>query len=459
MASKKEALPKSKEDTNSIKNKFFKGSAFCRAFLFLGNFNNFEMGLLDIYLASGRSVTTDTRKINKGDMFFALKGANFNANLFVLDALEKGASWVVVDEDHGFSHDHIIRVDDVLKALQQLAHDYRKHLSIPVLALTGSNGKTTTKELLACVLANKFDLNYTEGNLNNEIGVPLTILKTKADQDFLLVEMGANHQGEIQALSEIACPDFGLITNIGKAHLEGFGGLEGVKKGKSELYRHLSSNKGKIFLNQSDEVLKTLLPSDADVIQYDSSDFKILAKDPFLKVAYDGTEISSNLTGEFNVNNIAVAVAVGRYFQISMEQITSSINSYFPNNNRSQLVTWNGISIIMDAYNANPSSVESSVTSFLKSEAGKKVVILGDMFELGDFAHSEHERMIQLVLSLQPSQCFFIGKNYHLFKGSYDGVFYASTEEAKNEIRFDEFSGKKLLIKGSRGMALEKLIQ
>lgn len=416
------------------------------------------MDILKLFLENGSSVTTDSRKINKGDIYFALKGNNFNGNLFAHEAIEKGASYAIVDEDVLPSNERIIKVENVLTTLQNLATLYRRHLGLPVFALTGSNGKTTTKELLAAVLKNKFNLNYTQGNLNNDIGVPLTILKTKSDHDFLLVEMGANHQGEINSLCEIAEPDYGLITNIGKAHLEGFGGEEGVKKGKSEMFRYLQKTNGKIFVNRNDDVLMSLIPNDADTICYESQGFEIQQNDPFLTITYKNHNVYSKLTGEYNVFNIAAAFAIGSYFGVDERQIIESIENYIPQNNRSQLINWQEIEIVLDAYNANPSSTESSLRSFLAKDASNKIVILGDMFELGESAEKEHRAIIELTLNLKPGRAFFIGDEFYKFRKQYDAVFYKTLEEAKSAIHFDEFKNLKILIKGSRGMALERLL-
>lgn len=416
------------------------------------------MDILKLFLENGSSVTTDSRKINTGDIYFALKGNNFNGNLFAIEAIEKGASFAIVDEVVFPSNERIIKVENVLDTLQDLATLYRRHLNIPVLALTGSNGKTTTKELLAAILKNKFNLNFTQGNLNNEIGVPLTILNTKREHDFLLVEMGANHQGEINKLCEIAEPDFGLITNIGKAHLEGFGGEEGVKKGKSEMFRYLQKARGKIFVNVNDALLVSLIPNDIVVIRYESQGFEIQQNDPLLTVKYKNYNIDSKLTGAYNVFNIATAFAIGKYFEVDERQIIESIENYVPQNNRSQLITWQDIEIVLDAYNANPSSTESSIKSFLSKDPEHKIVILGDMFELGKSAEKEHEAIIELTLHLKPGKAFFIGGEFYKFNKQYNANFYKTLDEAKNAIHFVEFKGLKILIKGSRGMALERLL-
>jgi UDP-N-acetylmuramoyl-tripeptide--D-alanyl-D-alanine ligase len=415
--------------------------------------------LLTLFLSSS-GVSTDTRKIEKGNLFFALKGENFNGNLFASKALEMGADYAIVDEDHGWNDDKIIRVENVLSSLQLLAHQYRLHLGIPVLAITGSNGKTTSKELIAAVLAKKFQINYTKGNLNNEIGVPLTILSTSKHHDFLITEMGANHQGEIAQLAEIASPDYGLITNIGKAHLEGFGGEEGVKKGKSELYKYLERNDGKVFLDTHDPVLVSLAPK-ANLIPYSSSDFIIVSDDPTVVVRHleTGLVINTHLAGVYNLANVASAFNIGRYFEIDEVAISEAISSYIPNNNRSQISQYKGVKIIKDAYNANPSSVHSSLNSFLKENAQHKVVVLGDMLELGKFTDEEHKRVLALLEQCNVGKAILVGPNYTQFKDHFPFEFYNSTTEAKEALHWEELQSMTVLIKGSRGIGLEKLVE
>ena len=417
------------------------------------------MDLFNLFLENP-CICTDTRQIKKGDIFFALKGQNFNGNLFALQALSEGASLAVVDEEI-LSDDSskIMKVDNVLAALQDLATKYRQFLNIPVFAITGSNGKTTTKELLAAVLDKKFKLNYTKGNLNNEIGVPLTILNTSVDDEFLLIEMGANHQGEIAALCQIALPDFGLITNIGKAHLEGFGGFEGVKKGKSELYRFLSENKKTIFINDNDTTLKTMLPLSGIFHHYDENNFEITQIAPYLELKFNKTkDIVTHLAGTYNLSNIAAAFAVGSYFGISESYIFDAISSYKPVNNRSQLSEMGGVKIIKDAYNANPSSVRASLNSFLSDENKDKVVILGDMLELGIYSSEEHLGILEYLTPKDTFENIFIGRQFYEFKDKFKGSFFLNVEEAKTSFDIEKYRYKTILLKGSRGIALEKLL-
>ena len=415
--------------------------------------------IFQLYLQHG-SVSTDTRKIQKGDLFFALKGANFNGNTFALKALEAGAAAAIVDEDYNFGDNPaIIKVDSVLNALQELATRYRKYLGIPVLALTGSNGKTTTKELIAAVLSKKFKLHFTQGNLNNEIGVPLTLLSAPRDTELMVVEMGANHQGEIKALCEIAQPDFGMITNIGLAHLEGFGGPEGVKKGKSEMYRYLESANGKIFLNTTDEVLNSLVNHQHSIIAYNADEFT-LEPGEFLQLKdRQGNQYSTHLVGAYNKSNVVAAITIGRYFGVSQAQITTAISEYNPTNNRSQKAEFKGALIIKDAYNANPSSMNAALDAFLASEVEDKLVILGDMLELGGFSQEEHKKILQKVCTHTLVDAIFIGPRFYEFKDEFPARFFRNVQEAKPHLNWAAYKNKTILLKGSRGIALEKLLE
>lgn len=405
------------------------------------------------------SVCTDTRKLAPGDIFFALKGANFNGNLFAQKALEAGAIAAVVDEDIPHSaHQQIFRVNDVLTTLQQLAAMYRQHLGITVIALTGSNGKTTTKELIAAVLLKKYKLHYTQGNLNNEIGVPLTLLSAPPDTQMMVIEMGANHQGEIHALCEIAQPDFGMITNIGLAHLEGFGGPEGVKKGKSEMYRFLERSGGKIFLNTSDSTLVSVVANPSQAICYASSDYKIAPGQMLHLTDAQGRQYATHLVGAYNTSNVVAAIAIGRYFGVGDDDIKEALEAYVPSNNRSQKSSYKGTVLIKDAYNANPSSMESALNAFFAQSSSKSMVILGDMLELGDFSGEAHLKIIRLVCSQPNTTGVFIGPNFYALKDEFPALFFLSAEEAKLHIPWDQFKDCMVLMKGSRGIALEKLL-
>ncbi|MBK8849492.1 MAG: UDP-N-acetylmuramoyl-tripeptide--D-alanyl-D-alanine ligase [Saprospiraceae bacterium] len=417
--------------------------------------------LLQLFLSS-RSICTDSRKVKSGDLFFALKGANFDGNEFVLNALEKGALAAVADDPTQFANapKGVILVDNALQALQQLARKYRDTLQIPVVALTGSNGKTTTKELVATVLAQKYKVHFTQGNLNNEIGVPLTLLSTPPDSEILIVEMGANHQGEIDALCRIANPEYGLITNIGLAHLEGFGGPEGVKKGKSEMYRYLHSQGGTIFLNISDSTLVDLVPEKSRVLTYAGNDYTIVENTTFLTLADDRNKIiNTQLTGDYNKSNVVAAIFMGSYFGVAEAQVYEALENYIPTNNRSQQIDFKGCHLIKDAYNANPSSMTSALHSLIHTVKSPKVVILGDMLELGDFSQEEHQKVLDLVCSQPDIEAVMIGPRFGAFKDTYTAKFYNSVQEAYPNINWKAWQGKTVLLKGSRGIALEKLLE
>jgi UDP-N-acetylmuramoyl-tripeptide--D-alanyl-D-alanine ligase len=405
-------------------------------------------------------VCTDSRKIQDGCLFFALSGENFDGNLFAEKALESGASYAIVDKDrfNGNVTSKTILVDDVLKQLQNLARFHRDLLQIPVLGITGSNGKTTTKELARDVIAKKYKVYATQGNLNNHIGVPLTLLSVKEEIEFLIVEMGANHQGEINLLSNIANPNFGMITNIGKAHLEGFGGVEGIKLGKSELYKHLNANEGHLFLNEDDDVLKSLIPAGSRTIIYSSSKLvEVLNDEHFLTLKYKGQEIFTHLYGRYNVHNIAFAIALGEYFGVPNEDIIDAISSYKPDNNRSQLTQNGSNTIILDAYNANPSSMLESLQSFSKMN-GKKVLVLGDMLELGEYSKSEHQKIIDLVEKIKPYDAIFVGKQFFQAGHNRFGNYFENIMEAKKYFSIQNYDNTNILLKGSRGIAVEKIL-
>jgi UDP-N-acetylmuramoyl-tripeptide--D-alanyl-D-alanine ligase len=417
------------------------------------------MQLLDLFLKH-RNISTDTRKLSQGDLFFALRGDNFNGNDYATKAIEFGASYAVVDDPNLKGHPRIIVVEDTLSSLQQLATAYRDYLAKPVIALTGSNGKTTTKELINSVLSQKYKVCTTKGNLNNHIGVPLSLLSAREDDDFLLIEMGANHQGEIDLLSHIAKPNYGLITNIGKAHLEGFGGIEGVKKGKSELYRYLSLNKGVIFCNEEDKMLTELLPSGIEVVYY-KNDFSIDRNATTLILEKKELNIVTNLFGAHNYPNVLAAICIGKYFNISMDVIKKGIESYVPTNNRSQTEQMNGLTVIKDAYNSNPSSLKASLQSLFKAyDNTKTVVILGDMLELGEFSMYEHQQIIEFVDQYNLLDVIYIGENFSRCKSKYmKSKFFTTVAEAQSQFNLANYPKTSILfLKGSRGIAVEKLL-
>ena len=400
------------------------------------------------------SVCTDTRNISDNCMFFALKGGNFNGNKFARDAIKKGAAFAIIDEPEFKINDQYIIVDDVLSALQNLALFHRKYLNIPIISLTGSNGKTTTKELINAVLSKTYKTTATIGNLNNHIGVPLTLLSMDNTTEIGIVEMGANHQKEIAFLSKICAPDFGYITNFGKAHLEGFGGIKGVIKGKSELYDYIIDNDKIVFVNPIDEIQIEKTKNLRKIFFHD--EIKMEEVNPFIKLSFKSTLIQSNLIGNYNYTNIAAAITIGAYFNVAHQDIKKAIEDYKPTNNRSQIIEKQSNKIILDAYNANPSSMKVALESFAATNYKSKTVILGDMFELGLESQEEHKEIVSLVTKLNFNNTFFIGENFyktktknHQFK--YFDDFYKYIE--KNPLE-----SQSILIKGSRGMSLERIL-
>lgn len=426
--------------------------------------------LYKLYLQNP-NISTDTRKITSGCIFFALKGDNFDANNFAEQALKDGAAYAVVDNPEVAKSDKFILVDNVLKALQQLATYHREQLNIPVIGLTGSNGKTTTKELINAVLSQKFKTSATLGNLNNHIGVPLTLLAIEPDVEIAIVEMGANHQKEIEMLCQIAKPDFGLITNVGKAHLEGFGGFEGVKKGKGELYTFIEKNKGTVFINEDNPHLKEMANNHIfkEAVYYGMSDSglisgKLLANDPYLKVEWsdktDQYQVKTNLTGIYNFENILAAITIGVKFGLSAEEINTGINIYNPQNNRSQIIKTGSNTIIGDFYNANPSSMLVAIENIARLDAEAKTLILGDMFELGEESPLEHKLIIEKALSFSFDQVIFIGEEFYEFSKEHNNAqFFKTTSDFKSTFAEHTISQNLILLKGSRGMKLETLLE
>ena len=399
-------------------------------------------------------VDTDTRKIRKNTLFFALKGDNFNGNKFAKEAIKKGASFAIIDEEEYHNNKTTILVNNVLETLQDLARYHRKQLKTTIIALTGSNGKTTTKELINVVLSKKHNTKATYGNLNNHIGVPLTLLSFTPDVEMGIVEMGANHQKEIEFLCSIANPDFGYITNFGKAHLEGFGGVEGVIKGKSELYEYLIANNKTAFINPNDE-LQVQKTSNCNTIRFNNS-IKLLDASPFVELTYKNHKISSNLIGEYNFTNIAAAITIGHYFKILDRDIQSAIEDYVPANNRSQIINKEKNYIILDAYNANPSSMKVALENFSKLESTSKTVILGDMFELGSSAEIEHQNMVDLADNFNFENTIYIGENFYKTKTKSKKL--STYQELENFIKKNPLENQKILVKGSRGMGLERIL-
>ncbi|WP_426429443.1 UDP-N-acetylmuramoyl-tripeptide--D-alanyl-D-alanine ligase [Winogradskyella sp. HB-48] len=409
------------------------------------------------------SVSTDTRKINKDDMYFALKGDNFDGNKFVKQAFVNGAKYCVVDDKNAVINDNCLLVNDVLTTLQNLATYHRKKINVPIISLTGSNGKTTTKELIKAVLSTTYKVNATKGNLNNHIGVPLTLLSFKKGLDFGIVEMGANHQKEIEFLCSISEPDFGLITNFGKAHLEGFGGEEGVIKGKSELYDFIKSNKKIAFINADDPKQIKQIGDYGSIIRFGKSDdndciIKFISADPFVNLSYKNIEIESQLIGDYNYGNIAVAVAIGQYFKIKPEAIKKAIESYQPKNNRSEIIERESTKIILDAYNANPTSMLAALKNLKQLNSEHKYLFLGDMFELGEEAEKEHQAIVNFAEDNFDKNIILVGENFHKTSTKPTTQKYKTFEDLKSVLKNLNLNYSTILIKGSRGMALERIL-
>ena len=416
--------------------------------------------LLDKFLVN-RKISTDTRKIELGSIFFALKGGNFNGNLFAKDALEKGASFVVVDEATDSDPARTIKVPDALVALQALATAYRRTLKAPVIAITGSNGKTTTKELVHRVLSAKFKTFATQGNLNNHIGVPLSILSISPDTEMIVLELGANHLLEIELLANISEPDFGLITNVGMDHLEGYGSLENVAKGHSELFYKLLTSGKNVFYNIQDVQVSRMAARFQNPIPYPNEGLEISENKFFIQLkTKTGKLIQTQLPGIYNFPNIAVALCIGEYFGVEEDKAIQAIESYQSSNNRSQILRTERNTLVLDAYNANPSSMELAIENLAQMDAPNKVVILGDMFELGDFSDKEHARMLNLVSQKGFKLLFACGSEFCKHRFDFPNIyFYENTTQLHNWLQSNEVDNCTVLLKGSRGMALEKLTE
>ncbi|MBP6687117.1 MAG: UDP-N-acetylmuramoyl-tripeptide--D-alanyl-D-alanine ligase [Lacibacter sp.] len=417
------------------------------------------------------SVQTDTRKLKDGDLFFALKGDNFNGNKFALQALEKGAAYAIVDEAVTGVNHRMIMVDDVLTTLQQLAKHHRLQINslpngrqVPFLAITGSNGKTTTKELVHAVLSSHFKTYTTEGNLNNHIGIPLTLLKVKTDAEIAVIEMGANHQNEIAGYCAYILPTHALINNVGKAHLEGFGGIEGVKKGKGELYDYIRETNGSIFINTDFDYLQEMSKGIEKKISYGTKDASttghLISSEPFLVVQIDTEpeigEINTHLVGDYNLPNVLAAVSVGLNFGVPPKKIRSAIENYLPSNSRSQMIESGTNKIILDAYNANPSSMKLAIENFAKLSAEKKVLMLGGMAELGDESLAEHQDIIRLIEQFKWHSVILVGGDFAKLSQSFH--YFNNSVEAREWFNSQQFTNTHLLIKGSRSMKMEEIL-
>ncbi len=414
------------------------------------------------------AISTDSRNIRKDSLFFALRGEHFDGNAFAEEALAKGAVYAVVDDPGLKKSKSFIQVDDVLQTLQQLAIFHRGQLTgVQVIAITGTNGKTTTKELAGAVLSGKFKLTHTEGNLNNHIGVPLTVLQITPETEMAVVEMGANHTGEIARLCEIARPEFGIITNIGKAHLEGFGGFEGVVKAKKELYDYINARHGTLFVNADNDLLLRLSENITRVLygQHKMAGCRgvLRSDDPFLSIDWlfqdKIIEIRSRLYGVYNFENIMAAICVAQHFGVPADDIVHAIENFVPANSRSQLIHSTYNTIYLDAYNANPSSMEAAILNFDSMNVSQKMLILGDMFELGDESRDEHHRILRLIKKLGFQEIVLVGPEFMAVAGSTYKNSFTGRHEALRWLKNQHFRGRSILLKGSRGMELENLLE
>ena len=417
--------------------------------------------LYDRYLQNPK-ICTDTRKITTGSLFFALKGPHFNGNEFAKEALKKGASYAIVDDELYAIDDRYILVKDALTTLQELARFHRKELKCKVLGITGSNGKTTSKELCLQVLKKKYNTLATSGNLNNHIGVPLSILSISTDTEIAIIEMGANHINEIEFLCGIAQPDYGAITNVGKAHLEGFGSLEGVLQAKTELYRYLATKDAPVFVKDNDYVLIDKIPKECPIIRYgELKDSNYIIKSngaqPFVKVLLNETQIQSQLIGDYNFDNIALSIAIGMEFGVETIDIKEGIESYVASNNRSQIIKTNANTILLDAYNSNPMSLEKAIQNLENIKHENKVMILGDMFELGEETNIEHQKIIDQCLKSGVSNVFLVGKIFNAINNT-KYTSFDNTRDLVKVIKTQAIEDAFILIKGSRGMKLEQVV-
>ena len=423
------------------------------------------MSIIDLYdlFIHNPQITTDSRNCPKGSIFFALKGDKFDGNQYAGKALASGCVYAVIDNPDYYIGERTILVDNVLKTLQQLAHHHRKVLGLPIIGITGTNGKTTTKELLAAVLSTKFNLLYTEGNFNNHIGVPLTLLRLTHDHEMAVIEMGANHPGDIKELVDIVHPNYGIITNVGRAHLEGFGSFEGVIRTKGELYDYIRRSKGKIFIKKENEYLQSIAKG-IEQITYGNGDDafasgQVVSCDPFLVFNWKQQgklhTVETHMIGSYNLDNVLAAVAVGRFFKIPAERISRAIAAYEPTNNRSQFKKTDNNELIIDAYNANPSSMKVALDNFITMPVQPKAIILGDMRELGPTSDELHAEVVEQIKKGQFDKVFLCGE--HFSKVGKEFSPFATTEAMVEELRKQPLKGYHILIKGSHSMGLEKL--
>ena len=409
------------------------------------------------FIKANFNFTTDSRKISSGCVFFALKGDNFNGNSFAIKALEQGASYAVVDENVG-TDKRLILVDDVLTYMQELAHFHRKCFDIPVVGICGSNGKTTTKNLIYRVLAKKYKTHCTQGNFNNHIGVPITLLEMPQDAEVAIIELGTNSPGEIAELCSITNPNYGLITNIGKEHLEGFGTLEAVAKEESEIYHYLLKNKGTAFINADDDWLSRMSRGLENKILFTKADCKIETLVPTIQFSYKNVSFTSSLMGDYNLDNILTAIAIGEHLRVDLQYIRDGIAEYQPDNNRSQLIQKGTNTILLDAYNANPSSMQVAISNFAKMPQIQKVLILGDMFEMGPTANQEHDELLQWCTQFGFTKIYTLGDHFAAISVNSDISTPSSMEKLGEEIKTVDYQNTAFLIKGSRGMKMERIV-
>lgn len=420
------------------------------------------MNIPDLYKIFNENpiVTTDSRNCPKGSIFFALKGERFNGNHYAKETIEKGCAYAIVDEIEYANGRNIIYVENVLTTLQKLANFHRNQLNIPIVGITGTNGKTTTKELIASVLQRKYKTLYTQGNLNNHIGVPLTLLQLKNEHEIGIIEMGANHPGEIKTLVEIVNPNYGIITNVGKAHIEGFGSFEGVVKTKSELYDFLRNHNGTAFVNKANEILTKSSKGISNVIYYGKdSDFEsfMLNNNPFLELKWRNFCIKSKLIGSYNAENIMAAIAIGCYFSVKDDEIVKAIEEYTPTNNRSQYKKTEKNDLIIDAYNANPTSMNASIDNFNQIENDNKIVILGDMKELGEISDSEHQKVVDKLEKLNLCKILIVGSEFGKTETK-KALKFTDINDLNNYLVNENFKNHLILIKGSNSMKLIECI-
>ena len=409
------------------------------------------------FIKANFNFTTDSRKISSGCVFFALKGDNFNGNSFAIKALEQGASYAVVDESVG-TDNRLILVKDVLTYMQELAHFHRRCFDIPVIAICGSNGKTTTKNLIYRVLAKKYKTHCTQGNFNNHIGVPITLLEMPQDAEIAIIELGTNSPGEIAELCSITNPNYGLITNIGKEHLEGFVTLEAVAKEESEIYHYLLKNKGTAFINADDDWLSRMSRGLENKVLFTKADCKIETLVPTIQFSYKNVSFTSSLMGDYNLDNILTAIAIGEHLKVDLQAIRDGIAEYQPDNNRSQLIQKGTNTILLDAYNANPSSMQVAISNFAKMPQIQKVLILGDMFEMGPTANQEHDELLQWCTLFGFTKIYTLGDHFAAISVNSGISTPSSMEELGEEIKTVDYQNTAFLIKGSRGMKMERVV-